>query len=294
MCYVGRFAPSPTGPLHLGSLVAALGSFLDARHHRGRWLLRIEDLDGARVLPGCADEIQRTLEQLGLTWDGEVQYQSRRRALYEHALSDLRARGLTFDCHCSRRMLAQSEEPGYPGTCRNRPTSPDPAATRFRVNESQSVSFTDRFQGTCIFNMGSLGDVVIRRRDGIIAYQLAVVVDDANQAVSDVVRGADLLPSTPWQLLLQQALGLESPRHAHLPLVVEPDGSKLAKSRHSIPVDPKQGSHCLVDALHLLRQAPPMTLRQEQPAAVLSWALSHWDPGRLACVTKATTPPVAP
>jgi glutamyl-Q tRNA(Asp) synthetase len=142
--------------------------------------------------------------------------------------------------------------------------------------------------------MGSLGDVVIRRRDGIIAYQLAVVVDDANQAVSDVVRGADLLPSTPWQLLLQQALGLESPRHAHLPLVVEPDGSKLAKSRHSIPVDPKQGSHCLVDALHLLRQAPPMTLRQEQPAAVLSWALSHWDPGRLACVTKATTPPVAP
>jgi len=294
MGYVGRFAPSPTGPLHLGSLVAALGSFLEARKHGGRWLLRIEDLDSARVQPGCADEIQRTLENLGFTWDGEVQFQSRRTPLYAEALRDLQSGGHTFECHCTRRILGQNEETGYPGTCRNRPTEPGPAAVRFRVDESVSVSFTDAFQGPRSFAMRALGDVVVRRRDGIFAYQLAVVVDDADQRVSDVVRGADLLASTPWQLLIQRALRLPAPRYAHLPVVVEPDGSKLAKSRRSVPLDPKEGSGGLVDALELLGQSPPQALRGEACAAILSWACLHWDAAAVARVKKATIAPIAP
>ena len=235
MGYVGRFAPSPTGPLHLGSLVAALGSYLDARQHGGRWLLRIEDLDAARVHPGCADEIQRTLEHLGLHWDGPVEYQSHRGALYEEAIQALGERALTYACHCTRRTLAAGEDGAYPGTCRDRPQAQGPAALRFRVDDAASVSFIDRFQGPAQFAMRALGDVIIRRRDGIIAYQLAVVVDDAQQGVTDVVRGADLLPSTPWQLLLQRALALPTPSYGHLPVVVEPDGAKLAKSRRSLP-----------------------------------------------------------
>ena len=153
MGYVGRFAPSPTGPLHLGSLVAALGSFLDARHERGRWLLRIEDLDTARVRPGCADEIKRTLENLGLHWDGPVEYQSRRRELYAQALQALQRQALLYACHCTRRELADSEAPGYPGTCRNRRVTPGPAALRFRVDEGETVDFIDRFQGPSRFAM---------------------------------------------------------------------------------------------------------------------------------------------
>ena len=294
MGYVGRFAPSPTGPLHLGSLVAALGSYLDARRERGRWLLRIEDLDAARVRPGCADDMQRTLENLGLNWDGPIEYQSRRRALYEEALETLDGRALLYACHCSRRELADSEEPGYPGTCRDRPAAPGPAALRFRIDETESVHFVDRFQGPSSFAMGALGDVITRRRDGVIAYQLAVVVDDAQQGVTDVVRGADLLPSTPWQLLLQRALGVATPRYGHLPLVVEPDGAKLAKSRRSTPVDPQRATEQLIEALKLLRHAPPSDLLGERPEVVLAWALNHWNPANLERVQKATAPASSP
>lgn len=294
MGYVGRFAPSPTGPLHLGSLVAALGSYLDAHHECGRWLLRIEDLDAARVRPGCADEIKRTLENLRLHWDGPVEYQSRRRALYEEALHTLHRRALLYDCHCSRRERTESEERGYPGTCRNRPPAPGPAALRLRVDDAETVHFIDRFQGPSAFAMAALGDVIIRRRDGVIAYQLAVVVDDAHQGVTDVVRGADLLPSTPWQLLLQRALGLATPRYGHLPIVVEPGGAKLAKSRRSTPVDPRRASEQLIEALKLLRHAPPPDLLGEGPEAVVAWALKHWNPANLERVQKATAPASAP
>jgi glutamyl-Q tRNA(Asp) synthetase len=294
MGYVGRFAPSPTGPLHLGSLVAALGSYLDARQHRGRWLLRIEDLDAARVRPGCADQIQRTLEDLGLVWDGPVEYQSRRLALYDEAIHALGRRALTYACHCTRRTLAESEDSAYPGTCRDRPAAPGPAALRFRVDETETVSFTDRFQGPSSFAMGALGDVVVRRRDDVVAYQLAVVVDDAHQGVTDVVRGADLLPSTPWQLLLQRALALPTPRYGHLPIVVEPDGAKLAKSRRSMPVDVRRASRQLIEALQLLRHAPPPDLLAEKPDAVMAWALKHWNPANLERVQKATAPAHAP
>jgi glutamyl-Q tRNA(Asp) synthetase len=294
MSYVGRFAPSPTGALHLGSLVAALGSYLDARHHGGRWLLRIEDLDTARAKRGCADDIMRTLEGLGLIWDGPVEYQSRRSAAYAQALRALSARGLTFECHCPRAKRTEIEDTGYPGTCRDQASRPGPAATRFRVDETLSVSFTDRFQGPSTFPMRALGDVVIRRRDGVVAYQLAVVVDDAEQGITDVVRGADLLPSTPWQLLLQRALDLPAPRYAHLPVIIEPGGAKLAKSRRPIAIDAGRASHHLVEALELLRQTPPAALSNERPETVLSWALNHWKPANLERVQKATAPLISP
>jgi glutamyl-Q tRNA(Asp) synthetase len=294
MGYVGRFAPSPTGPLHLGSLVAALGSFLDARQQGGRWLLRIEDLDSARVRAGCADEILRTLESLGLAWDGPVEFQSRRATLYEQALRRLECGGFTFNCYCSRAGREDGSATGCIGACRTQAPRPGPAAVRFAVDAAEIVSFMDRFQGPCRFDMRALGDVVIRRRDQVIAYQLAVVVDDAAQDVSDVVRGADLLPSTAWQLLLQRALGARVPRYGHLPVVVEPDGAKLAKSRRSLPIDPHTGARPLVEALQLLRQGPPQELLAKPPKAVLAWALKHWDCTTLERVQKATAPIMTP
>src|ERR1700753_51889 len=204
--YIGRFAPSPTGSLHLGSLVAAVGSYLDARRAHGRWLVLMEDLDSTRVIPGCSDEMLRTLEAFGLHWDGDVEFQSRRIERYAESLDSLRAAGLTFECSCTRRDLSNNSDTGYPGTCRNATLRCGPTATRFRVNDNQTVTWTDRIQGSCEFELSSLGDPIIRRRDGAFAYQLAVVVDDAAQRVSDVVRGADLLQSTAWQIQLQKAL----------------------------------------------------------------------------------------
>jgi glutamyl-Q tRNA(Asp) synthetase len=254
---------------------------LDARHHRGQWLLRMEDLDTPRVVPGCADRILRTLESFGLTWDGAVTYQSRNTEAYAAALADLRNKGRTFECSCSRRLRVADEQ-GYPGTCRARQLSTGagrpPTATRFRIEEHQTVRFDDRFQGECVFPMRTLGDVVIRRRDGHFAYQLAVVVDDAAQNINHVVRGADLLASTPWQMSLQDALGFEQPRYAHLPLVVEPDGAKLAKSRRSVPLIGAQAAPLLITALKLLGQAVPSGLELETPSAICEWGCGHWNP----------------
>jgi len=285
--YVGRFAPSPTGALHLGSLVAALGSYLDARSRGGLWLVRMEDLDTARVIPGCADRILRTLESFGLTWDGTIEYQSARTDRYAHALERLRALGATFECSCPRR--ARDPESGYPGTCRGGPTRPGPTATRFRVDDSV-ISFEDRAQGVCRFSLRERGDVIVRRRDGVFAYQLAVVVDDAEQGITDVVRGADLLDSTPWQLALQRALSLPNARHLHLPLIVEPTGAKLAKSRRSVALDGATAAH-LHTALGLLRQDPPAALKLEPSSVVLEWACAHWRSERLAGQREVPAPP---
>jgi glutamyl-Q tRNA(Asp) synthetase len=275
-CYVGRFAPSPTGSLHLGSLVAAVGSFVDARKAGGRWLLRMEDLDTARVVPGCSDEILRTLEAFGLCWDGAVEYQSQRTGLYADALHSLQARGLTFECSCSRREL-NTVETGYLGTCRAGPTRCGPTATRFRIDDSAAVLFDDRIQGACRFEMRTLGDPVIRRRDGAFAYQLAVVVDDAAQGVSDIIRGADLLESTAWQIQLQQALKLPRPLYGHLPLVVEATRGKLAKSRRSLAIEPAHAGAQLHAALCLLQYTPPAELEHAPPAALLEWAVANWN-----------------
>jgi glutamyl-Q tRNA(Asp) synthetase len=272
--YVGRFAPSPTGALHLGSLLAAVGSFLDARRRGGRWLVRMEDLDAPRVLPGCAANMLRTLEAFGLSWDGAVEYQSAHLARYAAALDRLSCLGLTFQCSCSRRERLGAG--GYPGTCRAGPTRRGPTATRLRVADAE-VCFEDRVQGGCRFSLRERGDVIVRRRDGAFAYQLAVVVDDAAQGITDVVRGADLLDSTPWQMALQEALGLAVPRYAHLPLVVEPGGGKLAKSRRSVALDATAVTVQMHRALQLLGQDPPAELKLTPVGELLTWAVSHWS-----------------
>ena len=238
--------------------------------------MRIEDLDRERVIEGGADALLRTLAAHGLAWDGAVEYQSARIRHYAEALDQLSARGLTFECSCSRR---ERTEGGYPGTCRGGPQRPGPTATRFRVDDG-TLEFLDGAQGSCAFSLRERGDVVVRRRDGVYAYQLAVVVDDAHQGVTDVVRGADLLDNTPWQIALQRALSLPTPRYIHLPLVVEPQRGKLSKSRRSLALDPAAAGIQLYQALTLLNQAPPPELKLEPPAAILAWANAHWSVDR--------------
>jgi len=235
----GRFAPSPTGPLHLGSLVAALGSWLFARRAGGRWLVRMEDLDAPRVVPGSADEILETLRRYDLNWDGDVVFQSQRTALYESTLEILRARNLVYDCGCSRADLQRAAsapvggEPVYPGTCRNGlPPGKAARAIRFRAPDDV-IAFDDLLCGPI---EAKADDFIVRRADGVFAYQLAVVVDDAEQGVTQVVRGRDLLSSTPRQIALQRALGYPMPEYAHLPLVTNPDGSKLGKRDGALPL----------------------------------------------------------
>jgi glutamyl-Q tRNA(Asp) synthetase len=262
MTLTGRFAPSPTGPLHLGSLVAAVGSWLFARRERGRWLVRMEDLDTPRVVAGSADEILRALERYALTWDGEVVYQSHRIALYDDALNALRAKNLVYDCGCSRADLARAasaplgREPVYPGTCRQGlPAGRVARAVRFRTSH-EVISFDDMLRGRVEEEVAAeTGDFIVRRADGVYAYQLAVVVDDAAQEVTQVVRGADLLPSTARQIALQRALGFPAPSYAHLPLVLNADGSKLGKRDAALPLpslNDKRVSETLSFALRFL------------------------------------------
>jgi glutamyl-Q tRNA(Asp) synthetase len=287
----GRFAPSPTGPLHLGSLLAAVGSYLDARAHGARWLVRIEDLDTPRVIPGCADQQLRVLEAFGFEWDGEVLWQSTRREAYRAALASLERAGRVFHCSCSRKELAAGgeESAGYAGTCRHGPTKPGPTAKRFRVSDAP-VHFDDLFQGPQVFALTTRGDVVVERRDGIASYQLAVVVDDAYQHVTRVVRGADLLDSTPWQLDLQAALSLPRPIYGHLPLVVEADGAKLSKSSRAVSLDPSQVAQGLTSTLTLLSQRPPPELGRLPIKEVWNWALAHWRPQALVGKTEVRCP----
>ncbi len=279
---LARFAPSPTGPLHQGSLLAAVGSYLDARTNGARWLIRIEDLDTPRVVPGCAEDMLRTLEAFGFEWDGDVLFQSTRREAYTAALAALADAGRLFHCSCSRKDLAGDDEAqGYPGTCRHGPTQRKPTALRFRVSE-RPIHFDDLYLGAQDFDLAACGDVIVQRRDGLASYQLAVVVDDAFQGVTRVVRGADLLTSTPWQIDLQNALALPTPIYGHLPLLLEPDGAKLSKSRRSLPLDLTAAPQALVSTLTHLSQAPPPELARTSIKDVWNWALEHWDPQALA------------
>jgi glutamyl-Q tRNA(Asp) synthetase len=280
---LARFAPSPTGPLHLGSLLAAVGSYLDARANGARWLVRIEDLDTPRVIPGCADTMLRTLEAFGFEWDGEVLFQSTRREAYREALATLSAAQRTFPCSCSRKDLAaiDDEAAGYPGTCRNGPARSGPTALRFRVGD-RPIHFDDLYLGPQNFDLATCGDVVVERRDGIASYQIAVVLDDAFQQVTRVVRGADLLTSTPWQIDLQQALSLRTPIYGHLPLLLEADGTKLSKSRRALPLDLTAVPEALTSTLTYLSQAPPPDLAHSSIKDVWNWAFAHWQPQALA------------
>jgi glutamyl-Q tRNA(Asp) synthetase len=245
----------------------------------------MEDIDREREVPGAAERILRTLEAFGLEWDGPVEYQSRRTDLYRAALDRLQAAGRVYPCNCSRARLARvvrgsDGEAVYPGTCRKQaPPDGEPCALRFRIAETQApVTVQDGLQGRCTQDVAAtVGDFVIRRRDGLFAYQLAVVVDDADQQVTQVVRGCDLLDNTPRQVLLQQALMLPTPEYLHLPLVVEPDGTKLAKKARSIPLDPERAPALLFQALSLLRQDPPDELRTADLASQWQWARQRWS-----------------
>ena len=278
--YVGRFAPSPTGPLHKGSLVAALASWLDARAHGGQWLLRIEDVDEPRCSKVAADAILHQLDALGLHWDGELLWQSLRTRLYRAALDRLIAGDRAFACACTRRdlelePLSLDGTRRYPGTCRDR-IGLLPRAWRFRVPPGV-VTFDNAICGVQSIDVAAdVGDFVLWRADGFCAYQLAVVVDDAEQGVTDVVRGADLLGSTPRQILLQQALRLMQPRYAHVPLVLDAHGEKLSKQTLARPLEAANAVPDLAEALGFLNHAPPAEVIAAGRDALLAWAIGHW------------------
>jgi len=314
LSYRGRFAPSPTGPLHFGSLVSAVGSYLDAKHHHGIWLVRMEDLDTPRTVKGAADDILRTLEAFGLQWDEGVQYQSQRTAAYEQALQKLQAIGAVYPCCCTRKEIADSalsglEGPVYPGTCRNGiPQGKEARAWRVRTNlhpfplshgtgngaavgnpsasplrgPPSPIAFDDALQAHITQHLESeIGDFVVKRADGLFAYQLAVVVDDAAQGITHIVRGADLLASTARQIYLQRLLGLTTPAYMHLPIAVNKQGEKLSKQTLAAPVDTYKVSATLCRVLEFLRQQPPSNLATGKPQEILDWAIAHWDKDRL-------------
>lgn len=288
--YVGRFAPSPTGPLHLGSLVAAVGSFLRARSQGGRWLVRMEDIDPPREQQGAADAILRALEWHGLEWDDEVLYQSRRLDRYATALEELAGRKLVYPCTCTRKeirahhlKMTGSDRKVYPGLCRTGPRRPGRRpAYRLRVPD-EVVKFTDLETGIFRQNLASeCGDFVVKRRDGLFAYQLAVVVDDAAQGITEVVRGRDLLDSTPGQILLQRSLALPSPRYLHLPLVMAPSGDKLSKQTGAPGLRPESARESLSFALEFLGLVPPAEIRNAAVTETLHWAIGQWPRRKIA------------
>lgn len=283
MGYVGRFAPSPTGPLHLGSLATAVASYLHARQARGQWLVRIEDIDPPREVPGAAAGILRTLEAFDLEWHGDVVFQSTRLAAYREAAESLLAAGLAFRCRCSRSEIRAGNDgqPGrYPGTCRDRQIAPGDAAVRVRV-EPGAITLTDELQGRSETDLAATtGDYVVVRRDQLPAYHLAVVVDDAAQGVTDVVRGVDLLESTPIHCHLQRALKLPTPRYCHLPVLVNAQGQKLSKQTGAGAVTAHEPG-VATDVLRLLGLGVPNELARERPRVLWQWAVERWDPAHL-------------
>ena len=291
----GRFAPSPTGPLHFGSLVAAVASYLDARASGGEWLVRIEDVDQLRAIAGAADDILRTLEAFGFEWDGGIAYQSRRSAHYDDALDALRRLGVAYDCACSRKDVASAghigaDGPVYAGRCRRGiPLGATPRAVRVRTHDAP-ITVVDGIYGTQSQRLESaVGDFVVRRADGYFAYQLAVVVDDTDQGITRVVRGADLLSSTPRQVYLQCLLGLPTPAYAHVPVVLDADGRKLSKRDLAHPVDRRDPLPALLAAWRFLGQAQEAD-QPASPAEFWAFAIAQWDIGRVA----ARPPPPGP
>jgi glutamyl-Q tRNA(Asp) synthetase len=284
----GRFAPSPTGPLHFGSLVAAVGSYLSAKAQGGKWHVRIEDLDTPRNVPGAADDILRTLDAFGLQWDGPVVYQAARLDAYRAALDQLRSMGAIYPCACSRREIADSITAGeargviYPGTCRNGLAAGRTArAERVRVGGAV-ISFEDRIQGVIASNLeAESGDFVVKRADGPFAYQLAVVVDDADAGITEIVRGADLLDSTPRQIWLQQKLGVPTPRYAHIPVVTDRNGDKLSKQSAAPRVDRRAPLEAIRAALKFLGQPLPNSDEGRKPREMLDWAIAHFSEGAI-------------
>jgi glutamyl-Q tRNA(Asp) synthetase len=294
--YRGRFAPSPTGPLHFGSLVAAVGSFLEARTRGGDWLVRMEDPDPPRIVPGAAEEILRALDACGMHWDGPVVRQSARSEAYHNALHRLRAGGMVYSCACSRREIADSAIAGvegfvYPGSCR-RGVPPDKRARAQRVmTRGAMIVFDDALQGRIEHDLEKdIGDFVLYRSDRVYAYQLAVVIDDSEQGITDVVRGSDLLDSTSRQIHLQRLLGLPTPRYAHLPVALGENGEKLSKQTLAAPVEAARPVPALAAALAFLGQRPPADLARAPLADFWQWALTRWNLARVPRVRTAQVP----
>lgn len=286
--YTGRFAPSPTGLLHIGSLLTAVASYADARSNGGKWLVRMEDLDPPREMPGAANHILHTLEAFGFEWDGEVAYQSRRYALYEETLCRLQTAGLVYPCHCSRKDWQTGARRGadgfvYNGRCRNPQQRPAPQgkqpAWRIRVPD-RVIGFSDGIVGGYAQNLaGDIGDFVLLRADGYWAYQLAVVADDAEQGVTHIVRGQDLLVSTPRQIYLQQCLGVPTPQYAHLPLLTNAQGQKWSKQTLAPALDLNCREQLLRQVFRYLKL--PEAPETDRPAELLDWAVAHWDMGKV-------------
>ncbi|MES2636957.1 MAG: tRNA glutamyl-Q(34) synthetase GluQRS [Pseudomonadota bacterium] len=281
--YIGRYAPSPTGPLHFGSLVAAVASYCDAKHHQGKWLLRIEDIDKPREANGATAIILQQLEAFGFEWDGEIIYQSQRERYYAQAFNQLKDQQLLYPCTCTRKEIADSSNQFgiegfiYSQTCLYQPLKPNTApAFRIKTN-SQAISFDDAIQGHIQQVLSKdCGDFVLKRADGLFTYQLAVVVDDAAQGVTHIVRGADLLNSTPRQIYLQQCLNLPTPRYAHIPIACNQAGEKLSKQTLAKSIDAKLASQQLFAALQFLGQNPPAEIQYIHLQEIWQWALTHW------------------
>ncbi len=270
--------------MHLGSLYTALASFLDARSKQGKWLLRIDDLDTPRNVKGAVDSILKTLEAFGLHWDGSVYYQSRQLAIYNDYLDQLEKKHLLYPCICSRKTLESQAAVTdiYPGFCRDKPVpATEPHALRIKT-DNRSISFRDELQGLITHKIAEQdGDFILKRKDHIIAYQFAVVIDDTLQAVNHIVRGSDLLHSTPKQIYLQQQFGLTTPSYMHVPVIIDPQGYKLSKQTQAQAVELQTPHKVIFDLLALLKQAPPSELQDVPVAELLDWALAHWNPSLL-------------
>lgn len=287
--YIGRFAPSPTGPLHFGSLVSALASYLDAKSQQGKWLVRMEDLDPPREQPGAATEILRSLEAHGLEWDGEVLYQSTRLDAYGEQLKSLIKADLVYPCQCSRQRL-QSLKGVYDGYCRTHPVAADaPIAWRLKLYDlpgsfahNEIIHFTDAIQGEQTQNLRTqAGDQILKRRDGFYAYPLAVVVDDIAQGITHVIRGSDLLEVTGRQIFFFHLLGKTAPQFGHVPLAIQENGQKLSKQNYAPPLLPEYAGRNLWQALRFLGQNPPFDLADNSAPDVLQWGLTHWHLGKV-------------
>lgn len=283
MQYTGRFAPSPTGPLHFGSLVAAVASYCDAKAHQGKWLLRIEDIDTPRVQAGASDSIINTLAAFGFEWDGEMMFQSQRHQAYIEAFTRLNNQHLIYPCTCTRKEIADSsstmgiEGVVYPKTCLNHPIKANTTPAWRIKTKDKAIHFIDAIQGNIVQNLQSdIGDFVLKRADGIFTYQLAVVVDDAAQGITHVVRGSDLLNSTTRQIFLQQLLGFDTPHYVHLPVVKNEQGEKLSKQTLASALSLTNIQQQLFDAFCFLGLAPPITIKNATPKEMWRWAIAHW------------------
>jgi glutamyl-Q tRNA(Asp) synthetase len=273
---IGRFAPSPTGPLHLGSLYTALASFLHARSQQGKWLLRIDDLDTQRNVKGATDAILTTLDAFGLHWDDSVVYQSQCLAVYHDVLNELAKNQFIYPCSCSRKMLASTAI--YNGLCRNQSITADSLYALRIKTDSRLISVEDGLQGLISHNIAKqYGDFILKRRDGIVAYQLAVVIDDDRQHINQIVRGVDLLTETPKQIYLQQVLGLPCPDYLHVPIIIDQHGYKLSKQTQATAVNLTRPQGVIFELLGLLKQNPPSELQHASVTELLDWAIEHWN-----------------